>query len=293
MMKRLFAILSTLALLSACTNETNDGDGEVIVDPDLHPVVLNTGKLLSIDGSRMHIAYNYDEMGRVTYAERFDTSWYVVKRLGEYKYEGDHIYITFQEFEEKLNGERNTAYSGEYVRDDTLFLMGGRVDSCAGAMRTSLNSFFYKFRYNEQGELIYVKDDNIHRDRKGKLENKPWYTELYLLEWQGGNVMRTTSIDPIHRDTTICDYRYSSLTGSFILSDPRNVLYDFEPLMATGYFGKSCKNLFIGLETKDIVKHIEYLLNEQEMVGQMKSNVTWYNGVSHDYDYNIRWDRHD
>lgn len=291
MMKRLFAILSTLALLSACTNETDDG--EVIVDPDLHPVVLNTGKLLSIDGSRMHIAYNYDEMGRVTYAERFDTSWYVVKRLGEYKYEGDRIYITFQEFEEKLNGERNTAYSGEYVRDDTLFLMGGRVDSCAGAMRTSLNSFFYKFRYNEYGELIYVKDDNIHRDRKGKLENKPWYTELYLLEWQGGNVMRRTSIDPIHRDTTICDYRYSSLTGSFILSDPRNVLYDFEPLMATGYFGKSCKNLFIGLETKDIVEHIEYLLNEQEMVGLMKSNVTWYDGVSHDYDYNIRWDRHD
>ena len=291
MMKRLFAILSTLALLSACTNETNDGDGEVIVDPDLHPVVLNTGKLLSIDGSRMHIAYSYDDMGRVTYAERFDTSWYVVKRLGEYKYEGDHIYITFQEFEEKLNGERNTAYSGEYVRDDTLFLMGGRVDSCAGAMRTSLNSFFYKFRYNEYGELIYVKDDNIHRDRKGKLENKPWYTEIDLFDWQDGNVMRRTSIDPIHRDTTICDYRYSSLTGSFILSDPRNVLYDFEPLMATGYFGKSCKNLFIGLETKDIVEHIEYLLNEQEMVGQMKSNVTWYDGISHDYDYNIRWDR--
>ena len=290
-MKRLFAILSTLALLSACTNETDDG--EVIVDPDLHPIVLNTGKLLSIDGSRMHIAYSYDDMGRVTYAERFDTSWYVVKRLGEYKYEGDHIYITFQEFEEKLNGERNTAYSGEYVRDDTLFLVDGRVDSCAGAMRTRLNSFFYKFRYNEQGELIYVKDDNIHRDRKGKLEDKPWYTEIYLFDWQDGNVSRKTDIDPIHRDTTTCDYHYSSLTGSFILSDPRNVLYDFEPLMATGYFGKSCKNLFIRLETKDIVEHIEYLLNEQEMVGQMKSNVTWYDGVRHDYDYNIRWDRHD
>lgn len=288
MMKHLFAILSALALLSACTNDTDDGG--IIIDPDLHPVVLNTGKLLSIDGSRKHIAYSYDEMGRVTYAEMVDTTWCIVKKIGEYRYDANHVYITFQEFEEKPNGERNTAYSGEYVRDDTLFLVDGRVDSCAGAMRTSLNSFFYKFRYNEQGELIYVKDDNVHRDRKGKLENKPWYTELYLLDWQGGNVLRKTSIDPIHRDTTICDYRYSSLTCSFVVSDPRNVLYDFEPLITTGYFGKSCKKLLIGLETKDIVEHIEYLLNEQEMVGQMKSNVTWYDRVSHDYAYNIRWE---
>ena len=204
-MKRLLAILSVLALLSACTNDTDDGG--IIIDPDLHPVVLNTGKLLSIDGSRMHIAYSYDEMGRVTYAEQFDTTWYIVKKIGEYRYDANRIYISFMEFEEKLNGERNSAYSGEYVRDDTLFLIGGRVDSCAGAMKTSLNSFFYKFRYNEQGELIYVKDDNVHRDRKGKLEVKPWYTEIYLLEWQDGNVLRRTSIDPIHRDTTICDYR--------------------------------------------------------------------------------------
>jgi len=290
-MKRLLAILSVLALLSACTNDTDDGD--VIVDPDLHPVVLNTGKLLSIDGSRMHIAYSYDEMGRVTYAEQFDTTWYIVKKIGEYRYDANRIYISFMEFEEKLNGERNSAYSGEYVRDDTLFLIGGRVDSCAGAMKTSLNSFFYKFRYNEQGELIYVKDDNVHRDRKGKLEVKPWYTEIYLLEWQDGNVLRRTSIDPIHRDTTICDYRYSSLTGSFVLNDPRNVLYDFVPLMQSGYFGKSCKNLSGGLEAKNFTEQTNYMLDEQGMVSQMKSNVIWDDGVSHDYEYSIRWDRCD
>lgn len=287
-MKRLFALLPILAILYACSKGTDDGD--IIVEPDPTPIVQNTGKLLSIDGSRMHIAYSYDEMGRVTYAEQFDSSWYVVKRLGEYRYDADRIYITFQEFEEKLNGERNTAYSGEFIRDDTLFLIGGRVDSCAGAMRTSLNNFFYKFRYNESGELIYVRDDNIYRDRKGKLADKPWYTELYLLDWQDGNISRRTSIDPIHRDTTTCDFSYSSLTGSFVLNDPRNVLYDFTPLMQSGYFGKSCKNLSGGLEAKQYTEQTNYLLDEQGMVSQMKSNVTWWDGVSHDYEYNIRWD---
>lgn len=286
-MKHLFAILSALLLLSACS-KGSEGD-EVIVEPDLHPIVTNTGKLLSVDGSRMHLAYNYDEEGRVVYAERFDTSWYVVKKIGEYKYDADRIYVTFQEFEEKLNGERNTAYSGEYVRDDTLFLASGRVDSCAGTFRNRLNSFFYKFRYNENGELTYVRDDNVRKDRQGKLENKPWYTEIDLLEWQDGNVLRRTTIDPIHRDTTSCTFSYSSLTGSFIVSEPRNVLPDFEPLMQTGYFGKSCKNLFEGLEAKSYTERIEYMLDEQGKVGRMKSNVTYDDGVTHDYAFNIRW----
>ena len=286
-MKRLFAILSALALLSACSNGTDEGD--VITDPDLHPIVTNTGKLLSLDGSRKHIAYSYDAEGRVTYAEQSDTSWYIVKKIGEYRYDADRIYITFQEFEEKPNGERNTAYTGEFVRDDTLFLVDGRADSVAGAMRTSLNSFFYKFRYNELGELIYVRDDNIHRDRNGKLAEKPWYTETILFDWQDGNVSRKTEFDSVHRDTTTCDYSYSSLTGSFVASDPRNVLPDFEPLMQTGYFGKSCRNLPVGLEAKGFTEQTSYLLDEQGMVSQMKSGVTWDDGLSHDYAYNIRW----
>lgn len=286
-MKPIFAFLSAILLLSACS-KSSDSD-EVIVDPELHPIATNTGKLLSVDGSRMHIAYSYDEQGRVTYAERFDTSWYVMKKIGEYRYEADRIYIIFQEFEEKLNGERNTAYSGEYVRDDTLFLADGRVDSCAGTFRNRFNSFFYKFRYNENGELTYVKNNNVRKNHQGKLENKPWYTEIDLLEWQDGNVLRRTTIDSIHRDTTSCTFSYSALTGTFVVSEPRNVLPDFEPLMQTGYFGKSCKNLFEGLEAKSYTERREHLLDEQGKVSRVKSNVTFDDGVSHDYAYNIKW----
>ena len=286
-MKHLFAFLSAILLLSACS-KGSDGD-EVIVDPDLHPVGANTGKLLSVDGSGMHIAYSYDEAGRVVYAERFDSSWYVVKMTGEYRYEADRIYVTFQEFEELPGGERNFNYSRDYVRDDTLFLADGRVDSCAGAMRNRNNTFRYSFRYNERGELTYVRDDNFKRDPMGKLEEKPWYTEIYLLEWQDGNVLRRTNIDPIQRDTTVCTYSYSSQTGSVIVGEPRNILPDFEPLMQTGYFGKSCKNLFEGLEAKSCRERAEYLLDERGMVRQMKSNVTWDDGMSHDYTYSILW----
>ncbi|MBQ9170991.1 MAG: DUF4595 domain-containing protein [Bacteroidaceae bacterium] len=288
-MKHLFAFLSAILLLSACSNSTDSDD--VIVDPDLHPIVTNTGQLLSVDGSKMHIAYTYDEQGRVTYAERFDSSWYVVKLIAEYKYESDRIYITFQEFAEMPNGERNSTYSRDYVRDDTLFLQNGRVDSCAGAMRHRNNSFCYKFRYNERGELTYVRDDNFKRNYWGKLEEKPWYTEIYQLEWQDGNVLRRTNIDPIHRDTTVCTYRYSSLTGSCIVSEPRNVLPDFEPLMQTGYFGKSCKNLFESLEAKAYTTQTAYQLDEQGKVGLVKSNVTWDDGTSLDYAYSIKWTR--
>ena len=43
-MKHLFAFLSAILLLSACS-KSSDGD-EVIVDPDLHPIVTNTGQFL-------------------------------------------------------------------------------------------------------------------------------------------------------------------------------------------------------------------------------------------------------
>ncbi len=286
-MKQFLAFLSAILLLSACS-KGSDGD-EVIVDPDLHPIVTNTGQLLSVDGSEMHIAYTYDEQGRVTYAERFDSSWYVVKLIAEYKYDADRIYITFQEFEELPNGERNHDYSRDYVRDDTLFLASGRVDSCAGTMRNRFNSFFYKFHYNENGELTYVRDDNVKRDHRGKLAEKPWYTEIYLLDWQDGNVLRRTNIDPIHRDTTVCTYSYSSLAGTFIVSEPRNVLPDFEPLIQTGYFGKSCKNLLTCIETKGLSDKREYLLDEQGKVSRMKSIVEGSEGLSYDHTYRIRW----
>lgn len=286
-MKHLFAFLSAILLLSACS-KGGDGD-EVIFDPDLHPVVANTGRLLSVDGSKIHIAYSYDAEGRVTYSEMFDSAFYVVKRIGEYKYESDRITITFREFKELPNGEHNFDYSADYVRDDTLFLVCGRVDSMAGGMRNSKNSFFYKFRYNERGELTYVRNDNVRRDQQGKLAEKPWYSEIITLDWQDGNVCRKTCVFPMQRDTTTSSYVYSSLTGPLVLSDPRNVLPDLEPLILTGYFGACCKNLYTRVDANDGSEQREYQLDEQGRVSLIKSNVVWDDGVTHDYAYSIQW----
>lgn len=283
-MKRVIALFPTILLLLACSESLDGTD-----DPDLSPVVLNTGRLLSIDGSGMHIAYTYDEMGRIIYAERFDTAWNVVKMIGQYTYDTDLIYITFQEFAEKPNGDRDPDYSLDHVHYDTLFLENDRVDSVAGARQDGRNCFFYKFRYNERGELTYVRDDNVKRDRQGKLADKPWYTEIILLDWQDGNVLRKSQINSRRPDTTAATYTYSSLTGNVILSEPRNVLPDFEPLMQTGYFGKGCRNLFNGCETKATKEHIEYQLDGQGMVCQMKSNVIWNDGINHDYTFAIKW----
>ena len=71
-MRNFLAILSSALLLFACSDKSND----TIVDPDLHPVRLNTGELLSMDGGHVHLAFDYDAEGRVVRAERFDTTWY-------------------------------------------------------------------------------------------------------------------------------------------------------------------------------------------------------------------------
>ena len=59
--------------------------------------------------------------------------------------------------------------------------------------------------------------------------------------------------------------------------------------MQTGYFGKGCKNLFEDIEAKSYTERTEFVLNEQDKVGRVKSNVTYDDGVSNDYAYNIRW----
>lgn len=290
-MKHILAFLPAILFLSACSNSTDDN--EVIVDPDLHPIVTNTGQFLSMDGGHTHLAYTYDDAGRVVHAEHFDSTffaWSMIKQVADYRYAVDRIYITYQEYAELANGERSMDYERDLVRDDTLFLIGGRVDSLAGAMRNG-SSFFLKFRYNEQGELTNVKNQNIMRNRFGKLDGKPWYEELYALEWHEGNVVRKTgiTITSTRRDTTEWTYRYGSLTGSFVVSEPRNVLPDFEPLMQAGYFGKSCKNLFEGIETKSISDQREYQLDEQGKVIRMKSNVANSEGIRYDYTYRIKW----
>ena len=287
-MKHLFAFGSTALLLIACSKETS----EIIEDPDQNPIVLNTGNLFSIDGSKLHIAYTYDDLGRVVYAEHSDStqwSWFLRRRLAEYRYEGDRIYITYQEFEELPDGEHlKVQGSTDLIRDDTLFLVNGRVDSCAGAIRYQKSSFHIKFRYNEHGEMTSIKNENVYRLPWKRQSDKPWWSEYYSLDWQDGNVIRKTCIQPNERDTTVWTYHYSPLTGSFPLSDPRVYLYDFEPLFSTGYFGSACKNLFDCVETKYAVEQIEYQLDEQQMIRRMKSDVTSDEKDWH-HDYQIKW----
>ena len=291
-MKPLFAILPVLAILSACSNSADDN--EIIVDPDLHPIVTNTGQFLSMDGGHTHLAYTYDAEGRVVRAERFDTTWYVVKWLAEYSYANDRIYIKYQEFAEMPNGEHDPNYNRDFCHYDTLFLVGGRVDSLAGfrpqSRQVGENCHFFKFRYNERGELVSIRNDNVKRYPYARYKaGEPWYTELYTLEWQDGNITGRTCTIPQQKKTETWKYSYSELTGSLPGSDPRNVLFDFVPLISAGFFGADCRNLMQSVEADDFMEQIEYLQDGRQMVSQMKSNVTFDDGVTHNYAYNIRW----
>lgn len=291
-MKHLFAFLSAILLLSACSNSADDN--EIIVDPDLHPIALNTGQFLSMDGGHTHLAYTYDAEGRVVRAERFDTTWYVVKWLAEYSYANERIYIKYQEFAEMPNGEHDPNYSRDFCHYDTLFIVGGRVDSLAGfrpqSRQVGENCHFYKFRYNERGELVSIRNDNVKRYPYARYKaGEPWYTELYTLEWQDGNITGRTCTIPQEKKTEAWKYSYSELMGSLPGSDPRNVLFELVPLISNGFFGTDCRNLMQSVEADDFTEQIEYLQDDRQMVSRMKSNVTFDDGVSHDYAYDIRW----
>ena len=291
-MKPLFAFLSAILLLSACSNSTDSDD--VIVDPDLHPIVTNTGQFLSMDGGHTHLAYTYDAEGRVVRAERFDTAWYVVKWLAEYSYANGRIYIKYQEFAEMPNGEHDSNYSRDFCHYDTLFLVGGRVDSLAGfrpqSRQVGENCHFLKFRYNERGELVSIRNDNVKRYPYARYKaGEPWYTELYALEWQDGNITGRTCTIPQEKKTETWKYTYSELTGSLPGSDPRNVLFELVPLISNGFFGADCRNLMQSVKADDFTEQIEYLQDEQQMVSQTKSIVNFSDGVTHHYAYNIRW----
>ena len=280
-MKPLFAILPILAILSACSNSADDN--EIIVDPDLHPIVTNTGQFLSMDGGHTHLAYTYDAEGRVVRAERFDTTWYVVKWLAEYNYANDRIYIKYQEFAEMPNGEHDPNYSRDFCHYDTLFLVGGRVDSLAGfrpkSSQVDENCHFYKFRYNERGELISIRNDNVKRYPYARYKaGEPWYTELYMLEWQDGNITGRTCTIPQEKKTETWKYSYSELTGSLPGSDPRNVLFELVPLISNGFFGADCRNLMQSVEADDFTEQIEYLQDERQMVIQAISMVNFFDG---------------
>ena len=291
-MKHLFAFLSAILLLSACSNSADDN--EVIVDPNLHPIVTNTGQFLSMDGGHTHLAYTYDAECRVVRAERFDTTWHVVKWLAEYSYANGHIYIKYQEFAEMANGEHDPNYSRDFCHYDTLFLVGGRVDSLAGfrpqSRQVGENCHFLKFRYNERGELVSIRNDNVKRYPYARYKaGEPWYTELYTLEWQDGNITGRTCTIPQEKKTETWKYSYSELTGSLPGSDPRNVLFELVPLISNGFFGADCRNLMQSVEADDFTEQIEYLQDERQMVSQTKSVVNFSDGVTHHYAYNIRW----
>ena len=289
-MKRFLVLLPVVTFLIACSGKSDD----VVVDPDLHSIARNTGQFLSMDGGHTHLAYTYDAEGRVVRAERFDTTWYVVKWLTEYSYAKDRIYIKYQEFEELPNGEHNPDYTRDFIHYDTLFLVDGRVDSLAGyrprTRHVDLNNFFFKFRYNERGELISIRNDNVKPYSYARYKaGEPWYTELYMLEWQDGNITGRTCTIPQQKKTETWSYSYSTLTGSMPAGDPRNVLFDLVPLISTGYFGTDCRNLMQSVEDDDFTVQIEYLQDEQQMVSQIKDNVVWNDDVSHNYNYIIKW----
>ena len=291
-MKHLFAFLSAILLLSACSNGADDNN--LIVDPDLHPVRLNTGELLSMDGGHTHLAFDYDAEGRMVRAERFDTVWYLVKWLAEYSYAKDRIYIKYQEFAEMPNGEHDPNYSRDFCHYDTLFLMGGRVDSLAGfrpkSSQVSENCFFFKFRYNERGELVSIRNDNVKRYPYARYKaGEPWYTELYTLVWQDGNITGRTCTIPQQKKTETWKYSYSELTGSLPGSDPRNVLFELVPLISNGFFGTGCRNLMQSVEADDFTEQIEYLQDERQMVSQAISIVNFSDGLVQHYNYQIRW----
>ncbi|MBP3844779.1 MAG: hypothetical protein J6E48_06560, partial [Prevotella sp.] len=181
-MKYSLVIIFATSLLAACSN--ND---EITVTPDHPHTYLNTGKLLSMDGGNEHLAFSYDSEGRVAFAERVDSGSFLVKQQADYLYDNDCIYVTFREFAQLPNGEHDSNYTRDFCHYDTLFLANGRVDSLAGHRPSSrhvqANRFFFKFHYNEQGQLISIRNDNFNYIYQDKINETPWYTELYTLEW--------------------------------------------------------------------------------------------------------------
>lgn len=282
-MNRLLVLSFVLASLLACSSGTDSVDDE----PDLPTLVLNTGKLRSVDGGQLHIAYTYDTQGKVIAFEQHDSSGlYVRKCLADYLYEDGRIFIRYHEFEELSNGKHNPDYQ-DVVRHDTLFVVGNKADSCAGAIEKG-TCFFYKFGYDDQGRLISIKDDNIMRNSKGKLQEKAWYTERILLTWENGNITKRTAVMSNRRDTVEWHYAYSPLIGSLVVSEPRNFLEDFTPLISEGYFGVSCKNLLQRIEVSGNVWQNEYELDASQLVKTVKTTVTNRDDRGM-LEYNIHW----
>jgi len=275
-MKHLIVLVLFVLGLVSCSNS--------IPEPETPEVVLNTGRMLSLNGPYLSSTYEYDDQGRVVKATLHDYFMICTKYFSEYKYDKDRIYVSYQQYRLLDDGGYDLKSQYTFSREDTLFLVNGRVDSCAGAHKDG-NRFFFKYRYNERGELIHLRNENVNE----RYRKNPCYEEELTYEWENGNITKRTLLR-WNRYTTTVTYKYSSLTGNIDFVEPRNYLEEFDGLVANGYFGVSCKNLIESLEFDDgFSTQFAYELDEHNKVRTVSEIRTYEEGHVRTLDYNLKW----
>lgn len=287
-MKKVIASAVALFALVSCSNNipepetpTPKSETPETPKPETPEIVLNTGRMLSLDGPYISSTYEYDDKGRVVKVICHDHN---MEYNSEYKYDNDRIYVSYQQYRLLSDGEYDIGSQYTFSRQDTLFLVNGRVDSCAGAKMNI--HFFFKYRYNERGELIHLRNENVN-ERYGK---NPCYEEELTYEWENGNITKRTSFSQ-NRYTTTVTYRYSSLTGNLDFVEPRNYLIEFDGLVANGYYGVACKNLVESVEYSDgFIFKYAYELDEHQKVKTLKDIRNYDEEHSQTLEYNIKWD---
>ena len=259
MKKLIVSLLFALGLVS-CSNE--------VPEPDIpEEVVPNASRLLSICGPDVCYDFEYDDMGKVISAKLFQpyTSYFA-----EYKYDKDHIYVSYRQYDKIDN---ITIY-----HEDTLFLVDGRVDSCAGQALTDYRirykleaeRFHLKFCYNERDEMIYWREEIIV-----PVYIDPWHysrTQIKCydkaFEWKDGNIVHTAYNSITDKVFTNHTYTYTSQPGNNYYLEPRSVIPDLYALVLNGYFGVACKNLAESCKEDDGSRYLYYYKrdNQQRIV---------------------------
>ena len=282
MKKLIVSFLFALGLVS-CSNE--------VPEPDTPEVVSNTSRLLSLDGPDAHYDLEYDDMGRVLRAELLDG---IRTYYAEYKYDKDHIYISCR---------WNDSQHGNVLKEDTVFLVDGRADSCAGKFLTDYRirnkmeaeRFYVKIRYNERGEMIYSWSEDVwpyylSPSSSPKIQIYYWWTTY---EWKDGNIVKTASDSNKKNDgyPYSQSYSYSSLPGNNVLMEARYVRPEYYALVENGYFGVACKNLMESFEDDDgFGLKYDYELDSQKRVVTIKEIRTYESyGYFRVEAYNLKW----
>ena len=282
MKKLIVSFLFALGLVS-CSNE--------VPEPDTPEVVSNTSRLLSLDGPDLHYDFEYDDMGRVLRAELLDG---IRTYYAEYKYDKDHIYISCRWNKKNVS---ETAF-----QEDTLFLVDGRADSCAGKFLTDYRirnkmeaeRFYVKIRYNERGEMIYCWEEDVwpyYLSPSSSPKIQIYYCGT-TYEWKDGNIVKIASVDNMkYVRPTSRSYSYSSLPGNNVLMEARYVRPEYYALVVNGYFGVACKNLMESFETDDgFGLKYDYELDSQKRVVTIKEIRTYESyGYFRVEAYNLKW----